>query len=398
MYPTSAHYRRAVGPNPSYIWGTLSAMSTPEPFRIDIPQDDLDDLRRRLTSMRWPDELPGVGWEYGVSKDYLIELVDHWRTRYDWRAHEARLNAVPQFTTEIDGQNVHFLHVRSPEPDALPLIVTHGWPSTVYDFLDVLGPLTDPRAYGGDPADAFHVVAPSLPGFAFSGPTRQTGWGISRVTRAWAELMRRLGYRRYGAQGGDFGSIVSPELGRVDRDHVVGVHVNALADAATPTNQSEMDALGAAEREQAERNQMWWYPHSGYATQMSTRPQTVAYALNDSPAGQLAWNLEWFVDWDPTQSERTPVDRDTILTNVSIYWFTATAGSAARSVSRMRGKARTWRSDICPKKRRTRPKRDGGSSRPAGNSSAYPAMSRKSRSASRSSIACSSSSANSTFW
>jgi pimeloyl-ACP methyl ester carboxylesterase len=309
---------------------TLGGMSTPKPFRVDIPQANLDELRHRLTGTRWPDELPGVGWNYGVSKDYLTGLVEHWRTTYDWRAHEARLNAVPQFTAEIDGQNVHFLHVRSPEPDALPLIITHGWPSTVYDFLDILGPLTDPRAHGGDPADAFHVVAPSLPGFAFSGPTRQTGWGISRIARAWAQLMCHLGYRRYGAQGGDFGSLVSPELGRTAPEHVVGVHVNALADAATPTNQSELDALSEAERKQAQRNQMWWYPHSGYAMQMSTRPQTVAYALNDSPAGQLAWNLEWFVDWDPTQSERIPVDRDTILTNVSIYWFTATAGSAAR--------------------------------------------------------------------
>ncbi|MFI5896977.1 epoxide hydrolase family protein [Actinoplanes sp. NPDC051513] len=305
-------------------------MHTTKPFRVDIPQTALDELRHRLAGTRWPDELPGVGWEYGVSKGYLTELVEYWRTGYDWRRHEARLNAVPQFTTEIDGQTVHFLHVCSPEPDALPLIITHGWPSTVYDFLDILGPLTDPRAHGGDPADAFHVVAPSLPGFAFSGPTRQTGWGVSRVARAWAELMWRLGYRRYGAQGGDFGSIVSPELGRIDPEHVAGVHVNALANAATPTNPSELDTLTDADREQADQNQRWWYTHSGYATQMSTRPQTIAYALNDSPAGQLAWNLEWFVDWDPAQSDRTPVDRDAILTNVSTYWLTATAGSAAR--------------------------------------------------------------------
>jgi hypothetical protein len=305
-------------------------MSTPEPFRIDIPRADLDDLRDRLARTRWPDELPGVGWSYGVSRDHLVELVEHWRTGYDWREHEARLNAVPQFRTEIDGQHVHFLHARSPEPDALPLIITHGWPSTVYDFLDVLGPLTDPRSHGGDPADAFHVVAPSLPGFAFSGPTRQPGWGINRTARAWAELMRRLGYQRYGAQGGDFGSIVSPELGRIDPERVLGVHVNALANAATPTDPGELDGLGAQDRRQAEQNQRWWYGHSGYATQMSTRPQTLAYALNDSPAGQLAWNLEWFVDWDPTATERAPIDRDTILTNVTIFWLTATAGSAAR--------------------------------------------------------------------
>ncbi|HEY2671030.1 MAG TPA: epoxide hydrolase [Rugosimonospora sp.] len=308
----------------------MGGVSTPEPFRIDVPRADLDDLRDRLARTRWPDELPGVGWSYGVSRDYLSELVEHWRTAYDWRAHEARLNEVPQFTTEIDGQRVHFLHVRSPEPDATPLIVTHGWPSTVYDFLDILGPLTDPRSHGGDPADAFHVVAPSVPGFAFSGPTRQTGWGVQRIARAWAELMRRLGYQHYGAQGGDFGSIVSPELGRTDPEHVLGVHVNALANASTPIDPGELDALPEQEREQAKRNQAWWYGHSGYATQMSTRPQTLAYALNDSPTGQLAWNLEWFVDWDPTKTERTPIDRDTILTNVTIFWLTSTAGSAAR--------------------------------------------------------------------
>ena len=314
----------------SYTDDTLCGMSIPEPFRIDIPQAGLDDLASRLARTRWPDELPGTGWSYGVNKEYLAELAEYWRTGYDWREHEARLNKVPQFTAQIDGQNIHFLHLRSPEPDATPLIITHGWPSTVYDFLDILGPLTDPRAHGGDPADAFHVVAPSLPGFAFSGPTRQTGWGVNRIAHAWAELMRRLGYLRYGAQGGDFGSLVSPELGRIDPEHVIGVHVNALANAATPTNPGELDTLTEAEREQAQQNQIWWYAHSGYATQMSTRPQTLAYALNDSPAGQLAWNLEWFVDWDPAQTTRSPIDRDTILTNVTIYWLTATAGSAAR--------------------------------------------------------------------
>lgn len=314
----------------SYTDDTLCGMSTSEPFRIDIPQADLDDLAARLARTRWPDELPGAGWSYGVNKEYLAELAEYWRAGYDWRGHEARLNEIPQFTTQIDGQNIHFLHLRSPEPDATPLIITHGWPSTVYDFLGILGPLTDPRAHGGDPADAFHIVAPSLPGFAFSGPTRQAGWGVNRIARAWAELMRRLGYPRYGAQGGDFGSIVSPELGRIDPEHVTGVHVNALANAATPTSPGELDTLTEAEREQARQNQAWWYGHCGYATQMSTRPQTVAYALNDSPAGQLAWNLEWFVDWDPAQTTHSPIGRDTILTNVTIYWLTATAGSAAR--------------------------------------------------------------------
>ncbi|MGI5211846.1 epoxide hydrolase family protein [Plantactinospora sp. CA-290183] len=305
-------------------------MRTPEPFRVDIPQADLDDLDHRLARTRWPDELPDAGWAYGVNREYLVDLVDYWRTGYDWRRHEARLNSFPQFTTTVDGQNLHFLHVRSPEPDATPLVITHGWPSTVYDFVDIIGPLTDPASYGGDPADAFHVVAPSVPGFGFSGPTRESGWGTNRIARAWDELMRGLGYPRYGAQGGDFGSIVSPALGRIAPDRVIGVHLNALVDAATTIDPGELEKLTEAERDVVRQQEAWWYEHSGYATQMSTRPQTLAYALNDSPAGQLAWNLEWLVDWDPTTSAKTPIDRDAILTNVSIFWLTGTAGSAAR--------------------------------------------------------------------
>ncbi|TCJ89912.1 epoxide hydrolase family protein [Nocardia alba] len=307
------------------------------PFRIDIAQADLDELNDRLGRTRWPDALPGVGWSYGVDLDYLVDLVEYWRTSYDWREHEAQLNKIAQFTTEIDGQTVHFLHVRSPEPDATPLILTHGWPSTPADFLDILGPLTDPRAHGGEPSDAFHVVAPSVPGFGFSGPTHDTGWDVPRIARAWAELMSRLGYERYGAQGGDYGSLISPELGRVAPDNTIGVHVNALASAATCSGE-ELSELSETDRAKAVENQQWWYGHNGYATQMALRPQTLAYALNDSPAGQLAWNLEWFVDWDPTATEQTPIDRDVILTNVTTYWLTGTAGSAAR-IYRESGKA-----------------------------------------------------------
>ncbi|WP_216903027.1 epoxide hydrolase family protein [Nocardia alni] len=299
------------------------------PFHIDIEQTDLEELNDRLARTRWPDALPGVGWSYGVDRDYLIELTEYWRTGYDWREHEARLNKFPQFITEIDGQNVHFLHVRSPEPDATPLILTHGWPSTPADFLDILSPLTDPRAHGGDPSEAFHVVAPSIPGFGFSGPTHETGWDVPRIARAWAELMSRLGYRRYGAQGGDYGSLISAALGRIMPEQVIGVHVNALADAATGSGQ-DFAALSESDRAKAMANQMWWFGHNGYATQMALRPQTIAYALNDSPTGQLAWNLEWFVDWDPTATDRAPIDRDVILTNVTTYWLTGTAGSAAR--------------------------------------------------------------------
>ena len=296
------------------------------PFHIDIAQTELDDLRDRLARTRWPDELPGQEWSYGVSLSRVKELAEYWRTAYDWREHEARLNKSPQFTTMIDGQNIHFLHVRSPEPDAMPLIITHGWPGSVAEFLDVIGPLTDPRAHGGDPTDAFHVVAPSLPGYGFSGPTDETGWGVQRIARAWAELMHRLGYERYGAQGGDWGAQISPELGRTDPDRIVGVHVNAFF-ALPSEDPAEMDGLTDVEQARLERLGRWKTERSGYAMIQGTRPQTLAYALVDSPAGQLAWNTEWFDDYGQNVGA---VDRDAILTNVTVYWLTGTAGSAAR--------------------------------------------------------------------
>ncbi|GAB2899333.1 epoxide hydrolase family protein [Streptomyces mayteni] len=304
-------------------------MTKIEPFRIDVPQADLDDLRDRLARTRWPDELPGTGWSYGVPSSYARELAEYWRTGYDWRKQEAALNAYPQFTTEIDGQHIHFLHVRSPEPDALPLILTHGWPGSVVEFLKVIGPLTDPRAHGGDPADAFHVVAPSLPGFGFSGPTRETGWSPSRVARAWAELMRRLGYDRYGAQGGDTGAVVSPELGRVAPGHVVGVHVNGAL--GFPTFAPD-ESVGLTAAERARLAEYADQDRAGYAMIQSTRPQTLAFGLHDSPAGQLAWIVEKFKEWtDPAHElPEQAVDRDQLLTDVSVYWFTGTAASSAR--------------------------------------------------------------------
>jgi len=310
------------------------------PFQINIPQDHLDDLRHRLAHTRWPDEAPGAGWEAGVPLDYLRELADYWQTKYDWRAHEARLNEFPQFTTVIDGQTVHFLHVRSPEPDALPLILTHGWPGSVVEFMKIIGPLTDPARHGGDPADAFHVVAPSLPGFGFSNPLAAPGWNTNRVARAWAQLMNRLGYHRYGAQGGDTGAIVSPELGRVDPAHVIGVHVNNLG---TFPSGDPAELVGLTEADQARLALMttWARDLAGYANVQSTRPQTISYALTDSPVGQLAWIVEKFKEWtDPSASlPEDAVDRDLILTDVSVYWLTGTAGSAARIYYE---DARTW--------------------------------------------------------
>ncbi len=298
------------------------------PYRIDIPQGALDDLRDRLGRTRWPDELPGVGWDLGVPLDYLKGLAEYWATTYDWRGQEAALNGFAQFTTVIDGQNVHFLHVRSPEPEALPLLITHGWPGSIAEFLDIISPLVDPAAHGGDPADAFHVIAPSIPGFGFSGPTHETGWNTVRVARAWAELMRRLGYERYGAQGGDTGALVSPELGRIDPAHLAGVHVNNLL--TFPSGQ--LDDLSDADQGRLKLMQRWQNEMAGYASIQSTRPQTLAYALTDSPAGQLAWIVEKFKEWTDPAAElpEDAVDRDRLLTDVSIYWLTATAGSSAR--------------------------------------------------------------------
>jgi epoxide hydrolase len=311
-----------------------SVTSDITPFRIDVPDADLADLRERLARTRFPDQLPGTGWERGVPLDYLTELVEYWRSGYDWRAHEAELNEHPQFVTEIDGQRIHFLHVRSPEPDALPLIVSHGWPGSIVEFLDVIGPLSDPRAHGGDPADAFHLVIPSLPGYGFSGPTVDAGWTTTRVAGVFAELMRRLGYERYGAQGGDWGAFVAPALGRVDPDRLAGIHVNAATVGFIPLGPVD-DATQAeftdAERTRLARLNRFLSDGNAYFQVMATRPQTLAYGLADSPVGQLAWIVEKFQEW--THDADVPDDaiaRDRILTNVMLYWLTGTAGSSSR--------------------------------------------------------------------
>ncbi|MGK5550575.1 epoxide hydrolase family protein [Actinomadura kijaniata] len=299
-------------------------------FRVEIPQSDIDDLKRRIADTRWPDEIPGVGWDRGVPLGYLKELAEYWRTTYDWRAAEARLNEFPHFLTEIDGTNVHFMHIRSAEADALPLIMTHGWPGTVAEFLEVIGPLTDPVAHGGDPGDAFHLVIPSIPGYAFSGPTGQTGWDTGRVANAWKELMHRLGYDRYAVQGGDWGMPISLRLGLADPEHVVGVHLNMCV-TFPPPDPAAMEGLDETDLARLEFTARFAQDGSGWQRIQSTRPQTLAYALTDSPVGQLAWIAEKYKEW--TDSEKVPedaVDRDHILTAVSLYWLTATAGSSAQ--------------------------------------------------------------------
>ncbi|MET8120974.1 epoxide hydrolase [Micromonospora sp. NPDC005189] len=287
------------------------------PFRVEIPQTALDDLADRLDRTIWPADLPGAGDTYGMSNDRVRALADRWRDGFDWRAVEARLNAHPQFVTEIDGEQIHFLHVRSSRPDATALVLTHGWPGSVLEYLAVIAPLTEPT----DPdAPAFHVVIPSLPGFGFSGPTRSAGWNRHRTARAWAELMNRLGYDSYGAIGNDAGSMIAPELGRVDPEHVLGVHVTQLFSFPSG-DPAEFAELSEADQAALEHLQ-WFYENKFSFNQVhSQQPQTLAFALADSPVGLLAWNAQLFDE---------SLDVEFVLANVALYWFTGTAASAIR--------------------------------------------------------------------
>jgi microsomal epoxide hydrolase len=296
-----------------------------ESFRVDIPQAALDDLRGRLARVRFPAQLPDAGWDYGTELEYLRAFVDYWRDTYDWRATEARLNQYEHFTTEIDGATIHFLHVRSPEPEALPIVLTHGWPGSVVEFLDVIGPLSDPSAHGGDAGDAFHVIVPSLPGYAFSGPTRERGWHPGRVAKAWSELMAGLGYSRYLAQGGDWGSFVTSQLALADPDHCVGIHVNMLApipmtDDHTPEEEDCLASMASYNDED-----------SGYYKEQSTKPQTIGYALDDSPVGLAAWIVEKFRTWSDCDGDvERSFTKDQLIDNLMLYWLNATAHSAGR--------------------------------------------------------------------
>src|SRR5215469_8022421 len=297
-------------------------------FRIEIPQADLDDLRDRLARTRWPDQLPGVGWDYGIPLDYVRDLAEYWRSGYDWRVQERRLNEFRQFTTLIDGQRVHFQHVRSPEPGALPLIITHGWPGSVAEFINVIGPLTDPRAHGGDARDAFHVVCPSLPGYGFSDKPASSGWNVQRIGRAWSELMPRLGYKRYGAQGGDWGAMVTTAIGIQDPANCVGIHLNMPIAGPDPATMNDL-----TEKEKSALAGMKHYNDwdSGYSKQQSTRPQTLSYGLTDSPVGQMSWILEKFWSWtDCDGNPENALTRDELLDNVMMYWLPATGASSAR--------------------------------------------------------------------
>ncbi|HEY2507426.1 MAG TPA: epoxide hydrolase [Streptosporangiaceae bacterium] len=297
-------------------------------FRIEIPESDLHDLTERLRRTRWPESEPVDDWSQGTPLAYVKDLCEYWLDGYDWRAGEARINAFPQFRTEIDGLPIHFIHARSPHEGALPLVMTHGWPGSVVEFLKVIGPLTDPAAHGGDPADAFHLVCPSLPGYGFSGKPATLGWNLARIADAWDVLMGRLGYQQYGAQGGDWGAMVTTGLGIRHPEHLAGVHLNmviAFPDAG--------DASELTDREQAALAAMKYYGDwdSGYSKEQSTRPQTVGYGLVDSPAGLAAWIVEKFWAWTDSDGDpATVLSRDEILDNIMLYWLPATGASSAR--------------------------------------------------------------------
>jgi pimeloyl-ACP methyl ester carboxylesterase len=313
------------------------------PFRIETPDEDLADLRQRLARTRWPEPATAGGWTQGVPLPYLQELCGYWASAYDWRATEARLNALGLFSTRIDGLDIRFLHVRSPHKGALPLIMTHGWPGSIVEFLKVIGPLTDPESHGGDPAgpaSAFDVVCPSLPGFGFSGKPGQPGWGVERIAAAWAQLMARLGYQRYGAQGSDWGTSITASLGQQDQDHVAGVH---LVPPLAPPDPATFGDLTEQERGALASLGLSAAYDSGYSAEQATRPQTIGYALVDSPAALCAWIIEKFWAWtDCDGLLENVLTRDELLDNLMLYWLPGTGASAARLYWESMAKVREW--------------------------------------------------------
>ncbi len=298
------------------------------PFRIAASDEQLDDLRRRLRATRFPERECVDDWSQGIPLAYVQDLCAYWAEKYDWRAREARLNRFPQFTTEIDGVNIHFIHARSPHENAMPLVVTHGWPGSIVEFHKVIEPLTNPTAFGGDARDAFHVVAPSLPGYGFSGKPTRNGWNVQRIARAWSQLMPRLGYPRYAAQGGDWGAMVTTCIGIQDPANCLGVHLNM---PIAPPDPATMADLTDKEKSALAGMQHYNDWDSGYSKQQSTRPQTVGYGLTDSPAGQAAWVIEKFWSWtDCDGHPENVLTRDELLDNVMLYWLPGNAASSAR--------------------------------------------------------------------
>ena len=305
--------------------------TTIRPFEIAVPDAVLEDLRARLARTRLPDQLEGADWDYGTELDYLTEFITYWRDEFDWREQERRLNEFDQFKTVIDDLDIHFIHQRSPEPDAVPLIITHGWPGSIAEFTKIIGPLTDPVAHGGDAEDAFHVVAPSMPGYGFSDKPRSPGFGPEQIAEVNAALMARLGYERYGIQGGDWGSIVSSRHAFNHPEQAIGLHLNMLV-GGPPPGGDPTDGVPPEELERSQaRRSFYTTAESGYSQIQGTKPQTLGYALNDSPAGQAAWIVEKFRAWcDCNGDPESIFTRDEMLTNITIYWVTQTATSSAR--------------------------------------------------------------------
>ena len=324
----------AASTSPPMMEATPNTTGDPEairPFEINVPDAVLDDLRNRLATTRLPDQIPGTAWDYGTNRAYLSELLDYWEHDFDWRAQEQMLNAFDQYKTTIDGLDVHFIHQRSPHEDALPLVITHGWPGSFMEFHKIIDPLTNPTAYGGDASDAFHVVAPSIPGYGFSDKPTERGYNPERMADIIGKLMERLGYERYGTQGGDWGSIISRWQASLRPDRVVGVHINMVTAGPPPGVEDPNAGIPADELERSQARQEFFADERGYSNLQGTKPQTLGFGLNDSPAGLAAWIVEKFMTWcdcgDHVENEFT---KDELLTNITIYWVTGTITSSTR--------------------------------------------------------------------
>lgn len=322
-------------------------ISLARPFRASFDANAIADLRDRISRTRWTDQIPGTTWEYGTDRTYLKELCDYWRDGFDFQAAEDRINAFPHFLTEIDGQKLHFYHIRSPEPSAIPLLLLHGWPGCIAEFFDMFGPLTDPVRYGGQAEDAFHVIAPSLPGFAFSGPTAETGFGPERMGKVFGRLMEGLGYPVYGIQGGDWGAVIATLMGSLVPDKLIGIHLNLMMGSlmATPPDPDDlMRGLTPREQQDVLDSIQFRTTENGYQIIQSTKPQTVGYGLNDSPAGLAGWIIEKYRGWSDCEGNiENSHSKDQLLTILSIYWFTETINSSMRIYHEFTGFGRAVR-------------------------------------------------------
>lgn len=314
------------------ILPSLSFAAAPDkirPFIIDVDEEVIADLRQRLAATRWPDQIEGTGWDYGVDVEFMKELVKYWQTKYDWRKHERRLNELPQFKTRVDGLDLHFIHVKSPHQDAQPLVLVHGWPGSVYEFTKIIPMLTEPEKYGGRVEDAFHIVCPSLPGFGFSAPPKESGWNSQRMAEVIAKLMARLGYEKYGAQGGDWGSGIVRWLAEHDGGHCLGSHSN-FPPSRAPRVEPMRDVAGE-ELKRYQRRRAELAAHTAYAAIQGTRPLTLGYGLNDSPAGLAAWIVDKFWAWSDHRGDlKNSFSKDELLSNVMIYWVTESSPSSVR--------------------------------------------------------------------